>query len=209
MNWDDYYNMMSMNNWSYPMMNYYSMMGYQNPYQNWNMSLWNYQNPYNTTGGNTAGQTNPAFKGNTNTEGKEKTTKETPAKTELKGYINIAKDGTVYNSEIYTGSPDKIAEYKKEYKRKDRNHTIGAYAAMIGGIVLGVIAGPKIAKALKLKPGNWFGDMASDDKVMRYITSGINGEIIGVGTGVAVLESDGWKKDLKEKYQLEKLDTAA
>ncbi len=208
MDWSTYYNMMSMNNWNYPMMNY-SMAGYQNPYQNLNMSLWNYQNPYYMPGSNTAGQTNPAFKGNTNTEDKEKPVKEAPVKAEPKDYVSISKDGTLYNSEIYTGASDKIAEYKKEYKRKNRNSLIGALATVIGSIALGLVAGPKIAKALKLKPDTLLGAMASDDKKVRYTLSGFMGALPGV-VGAAIV-SDGvfWKKDLKEKYQFEKVNVAA
>ena len=200
MDWSTYYNMMSMNNWNYPMMNY-SMMGYQNPYQNLNMSLWNYQNPYYMPGSNTAGQTNPAFKGNTNTEDKEKSVKEAPVKAEPKDYVSISKDGSVCGGEVYAGKPEEVAEYKKEYDRKLLNRNIWGMTCMIGGAVLGWLTGPKLAKVLKAKP---------DSLYEGVIGSGlVHGFLPGAVTGISLLCGNGWKKDLKEKYQFEKVNVAA
>ena len=112
-------------------------------------------------------------------------------------------------AKVYEGSPEKIAEYKKEYKKKENNREIAKWATLIGVTALGVLAGPKIAKALKLKPGTWFGDMASNDKVTRYIASGTNGLVVGAVGALGIELSDGWKKDLKEKYDLKQLDAVA
>ncbi len=206
MDWNSYYNMMSMDNYSYPMMNY-SMMGYQNPYQ-WNMSLWNYQNPY-YYGGN-----NVSFKGNEDktqiaAQSEQTNAKAETAKADPKEYVSILKDGTLSEAKVYEGSPKKIADYRKEYKRKENNREIAEWATFIGVTALGVLAGPKIAKALKLKPDTWFGDMASNDKVIKYITSGVNAAILGAAGAFCIELSDGWKKDLKEKYDLKQLDAVA
>lgn len=209
MDWNSYYNMMSMDNYSYPMMNY-SMMGYQNPYQ-WNMSLWNYQNPY-YYGGN-----NVSFKGNEDKTQIAAQTEQLKAKTETakaepKEYIGIHKDGTLSEAKVYEGSPEKIAEYRKEYKRKNKNRNIAEWATVLGGIALGLVAGPKAAKALRSKPGT-LGDFAAliDDasKAERYFTSGTLGLTLGAVGALGIELSDGWKKDLKEKYDLKQLDAVA
>lgn len=215
MDWSTYYNMMSMGNYGYPMMDY-SMMGYQNPYQNWNMPVWNYQNPYYYGGNNVSfkgnedkTQTAAAQTGQTSAQTEQLKAKTETAKAEPKEYVSILKDGTLTKSNIYEGSPEKIAEYKKEYKKKENNREIAKWATLIGVTALGVLAGPKIAKALKLKPGTWFGDMASNDKVTRYIASGTNGLVVGASGAMGIDLCDGWKKDLKEKYDLKQLDAVA
>ncbi len=210
MDWSTYYNIMSMDNYGYPMINY-SMpgMGYQDPYQNLNMPIWNYQNPY-YWGGNNQIQSNVSFKGNTQSETTSETTKQPETvKNESKDYISILNDGTLIKSSVYEGAPEKIAAYRQEYKRQERNRTIGKIALVLGGTALGIIAGPKIAKALKLKPDTWFGDMASNDKFLRYMISGTNGMVSGA-IGALILDNcNGWKKDLKNKYNLKPLDMAA
>ena len=199
MDWNSYYNMMSMNSWNYPMMSY-SMIGYQNPYQNWNMPLWNYQMPYYYNGAQTS---NPSFTGRENTAPAEEKQK-TPAKTEPKEYVNIHKDGSLSKSTAYIGKPETIEAYKKEYKRKQKNRDIASWATFLGAMALGAIAGPKVFKLIESKYGTMFASN-TDRRIYSAIYSAIPGAL-----GVAGIQAGGsWKKDLKEKYQLEKLDLTA
>lgn len=218
MDWSTYYNMMSMGNYGYPMMDY-SMMGYQNPYQNWNMPVWNYQNPYyyggynvNFKGNEDKTQTAAAQTGQTSAQTEQLKAKTETAKAEPKEYVSILKDGTLSEAKVYEGSPKKIADYRKEYKRKENNREIAEWATVLGGIALGLVAGPKAAKALRSKPGT-LGDFAAliDDasKAERYFTSGTLGFTLGAVGALGIELSDGWKKDLKEKYDLKQLDAVA
>ena len=201
MDWNTYYSMLSnygnfgngYNNW-----NYQNLM-MQNPMmQNLNMPIWNFPQS-----GYYGYSQSPNFQGQTTTttaKKQEATTTEQKSEPK-KAYIAVSENGTIGKpAKIYEGTPEKIAEYQEKYKSKKRNRKIAEVGVFLGSIALAVFAGPKIAKALKLKPGSWFGDMASDNKVIKYITSGITGAGIGGLSAAIIDESNGWKKDLRDKY---------
>lgn len=156
------------------------------------MQMMNYQMPYNY--GYPMG--NVAFLGNTqrqqapNSVISEAATQVKKDDTQLIG-INV-KTGEMENINIYEVSPEKLEDYKtnlKKLQKKENQKTIltilAGLATVAGGFAIGAYGGPKLCKALKIKPNSTLESLLGTSPDEQSFMCGIGaGLLSALGFGI-------------------------
>ena len=127
---------------------------------------------------------------------------------EKKEVFVMGKDGSFKNMKYIETTPEKIAEYKKAYKKDSNTKMALALGTFFAALGIAAFVGPKAFKAMKLKDGSVLKELfASGDKLSDPLMSGLLlGGIPGAFIGDRIESSIGKNLDKKifgEKAELQ------
>ena len=117
---------------------------------------------------------------------------------EKKEVFVMGKDGSFKNMKYIETTPEKIAEYKKAYKKESNTKMALAFGTFFASMALAAYVGPKAFKAMKLKDGNILNDLfVKGDKLENAMMNGLLDGIPGAFVGDRIENSIGKGLDKK------------